>query len=546
MKFSIKTPLYINELGQRPNQEDAIYPQAGVGARHDRLFIICDGMGGYEGGEKASTTVASSLGQWFSRNTAPGEVLTKDQLIQAIMDAYDKLDSVAGTANAHMGTTLALVYFHRGGCVAAHIGDSRIYHLRPSTNQILYKSRDHSQIKESVEGGKRNIITRAMTPNATNRCLPDIANITDIKAGDYFFICSDGILEQLQDQELLSLLSTEDEERKKMTKLLAMTRNNKDNHSAYLISVESVTSEIGDEKLISNETEMSDFIDPVVASGAAALASTANAAQGEVFDAIDDAPQQIVDNDAATQSIQTPYQQQANAQPVVQPQQPTQQPAQQPAQQPRPASQQHHQIGQGGAVLSGKKKNSGRNKFLIPAIAVAAAIIGFICFLVAMKACDNSNVQRPSDEQINNVISGANNNSDNNVSTPAHNSGGTTTTTTTTTRTVTRQQPAPASNNRQNNTDRRNTSTNNRPVNPSNQAEQVIRNSNGNSNNNNNNSQINRDARRYLGNGNNSNNNNNSNNIENSIRNNQQQAQPRNGNSGNQGGSLFNKPGKDN
>ena len=164
MKFTVRTPLFIQELGKRANQEDAIYPQAGCGARHDRLFIVCDGMGGYEHGEVASNTIAGALGQWFQRNTAPGEAFSKDQLIQALMEAYDRLDATVAPEQNLMGTTLALVYLHRGGCIAAHIGDSRIYHIRPSHKQVLYKSRDHSKIKEQGGDVPKNIITRAITP----------------------------------------------------------------------------------------------------------------------------------------------------------------------------------------------------------------------------------------------------------------------------------------------------------------------------------------------------------------------------------------------
>ncbi len=46
MKFTINTPLAIHELGKRQNQEDAIYPVIGNATADDRLFLVCDGMGG--------------------------------------------------------------------------------------------------------------------------------------------------------------------------------------------------------------------------------------------------------------------------------------------------------------------------------------------------------------------------------------------------------------------------------------------------------------------------------------------------------------------
>lgn len=62
MKNSLYPPLSIHEIGQRTNQEDAI-------AQWDnRLFVLCDGMGGHEKGEVASQTVCQSLVKWFDNN----------------------------------------------------------------------------------------------------------------------------------------------------------------------------------------------------------------------------------------------------------------------------------------------------------------------------------------------------------------------------------------------------------------------------------------------------------------------------------------------
>ena len=54
MKYQLFPPLSIYELGQRSNQEDALYPLNGEATSSDRLFVLCDGMGGHEKGEVAS------------------------------------------------------------------------------------------------------------------------------------------------------------------------------------------------------------------------------------------------------------------------------------------------------------------------------------------------------------------------------------------------------------------------------------------------------------------------------------------------------------
>ena len=66
MKISLYPPLSIHEIGNRDNQEDALWPlQPTV---NDRLFVLCDGMGGHEHGEVASQTVTQALGQWFAEH----------------------------------------------------------------------------------------------------------------------------------------------------------------------------------------------------------------------------------------------------------------------------------------------------------------------------------------------------------------------------------------------------------------------------------------------------------------------------------------------
>ena len=255
MKISIYPPLSIHEIGQRPNQEDAI-------AQWDnRLFVLCDGMGGHEHGEVASQTVSQAIVDWYK--TKAIEPLTKAQIEDALAYAYVKLDEKDGGEFRKMGTTLTLLYIGSTGILAAHMGDSRIYHIRPNVG-ILYQSRDHSLVFDLFQSGEityeemsnfaqKNIVTRAMTPGEDNRMRPDIIQITDVQSGDYFYMCSDGMLEQMSDSELVALLSSDVSDEEKRIQLLQATSNNQDNHSAWLIHVEDVIFEAGDENLVNEE-----------------------------------------------------------------------------------------------------------------------------------------------------------------------------------------------------------------------------------------------------------------------------------------------------
>ena len=264
MKIKILQPQAIHELGQRGNQEDSIYPVLGAATTDDCLFVLCDGMGGHSKGEVASGTVCEAIGHYFRENVNPGDVMRDESFYKALEYAYRQLDIKDDNSSKKMGTTLTFLYFHRGGCTAAHIGDSRVYHLRPATDTILYKSRDHSLVYELYQAGEisfddmkthpqKNVITRAMQPGEEARVKPDIVHITDIKPDDYFYICSDGMLEEMEDDELLSILNNNESDEEKRQQLIEATKNNKDNHSAYLIHIAEVVGEMSDSRLLNDE-----------------------------------------------------------------------------------------------------------------------------------------------------------------------------------------------------------------------------------------------------------------------------------------------------
>ena len=263
MKYQLFPPLSIYELGQRSNQEDALFPLNGEATSNTRLFVLCDGMGGHESGEVASQTVCQSLGKWFAEHVMPDCPFSDDMLHDALEYAYTELDKHDKDAIKKMGTTLTLLYMHRHGITAAHIGDSRIYHVRPGFG-ILYQSRDHSLVFDLFQAGeisyeemlthpRKNIITRAMSPGIDNRMRPDIIHITDILPDDWFYMCSDGMLEHMSNEELLSLFSSDITDEEKRNRLIKATTNNQDNHTAWLIHIKDEINEEGDANLVNEE-----------------------------------------------------------------------------------------------------------------------------------------------------------------------------------------------------------------------------------------------------------------------------------------------------
>lgn len=264
MKISINNPVYLNEIGRRSNQEDSIYPEIGQATTESKIFIVCDGMGGHEHGEVASQTVCHALSDYINHHW-DGRFFSDDLWYDALQATICQINKLDDDSVRKPGTTMTFLCLHRGGVLVAHIGDSRIYHIRPSEQRILYKSRDHSLVYDLFLAGeitqeemttydKKNVLTRAILPNMDREPKADIAHITDVQAGDYFVLCTDGLLEKMSDQELIGLFTKNSSNEKKCHDLLQMTQDNADNHSAYIIQIRDIEAEEGDEQLINDES----------------------------------------------------------------------------------------------------------------------------------------------------------------------------------------------------------------------------------------------------------------------------------------------------
>lgn len=267
MKITIRQPLGFSEIGRKANQEDCVYPPINKVSTNNCFFILCDGMGGHEHGEVASATVCEAFGKYFETHQPEDGVMTPDLFKQALDYAYDELDKKDAGGSKKMGTTMTCLYLHKNGYLVAHIGDSRIYHIRPNTG-VVYQSSDHSLVNDLLRAGElteeeavnfpqKNVITSAMQPNLERRHKADVYSFSDIKKGDYFFLCCDGVLEQLTNDKLCEVLSDKimnDSQKLKAIKQVC-DGNTKDNYTCYLIPIEDVKEEKGD-----RGTEQTDIV----------------------------------------------------------------------------------------------------------------------------------------------------------------------------------------------------------------------------------------------------------------------------------------------
>lgn len=251
MDIQLNTAYSFCQQGHRNYQEDSRYPDAETISGNQRFFIVCDGVGGCDKGEVASQTVCQAMSK--AMTVFDFSIDFTNQHFHKVLDAaYNALDKVANDENRDMGTTMTFMCFHAGGCTMAHIGDSRIYQIRPAEG-IIYRSDDHSLVNSMVHNGmltpdeaenhpQRNVITRYMEPVEAdqNRCMATVMRTEDVKAGDYFLLCTDGVLHCISDDQLLDLLSGKESDEEKMQTLAAKCNDSEDNNTAWLVGIQSV------------------------------------------------------------------------------------------------------------------------------------------------------------------------------------------------------------------------------------------------------------------------------------------------------------------
>jgi len=265
MKIHLYQSYSFHQQGLRDYQEDSRFPDTDVPKTSQRFFLVCDGVGGCEKGEIASQTVCGTFGKVLSGFDF-GKDFKNSDLSHVLDKVYDALDEEANDENREMATTMTFIAFHEGGCTMAHIGDSRIYQIRPSEG-ILYRSDDHSMVNSMVHNGmispeeainhpQSNVITRYMesVESDQNRSMATVMRTKDIQAGDYFFLCTDGVLHCVSDDVLMDILVSDNDDESKIQTIAMTCQNCEDNNTAYLIHVSNVETD----PITASQTEMHD------------------------------------------------------------------------------------------------------------------------------------------------------------------------------------------------------------------------------------------------------------------------------------------------
>lgn len=236
----------LTDVGQRRKiNQDCVYASVEPVGNLPNLFIVADGMGGHKAGDFASrfavNAVRESIGA--SQETNPIKLIRDaiDLANRGILRESDEHEEMRG-----MGTTIVVTTIIDRYAYTANVGDSRLYLLGDTLNQI---TKDHSLVEEMVRLGEiteaearnhpdKNIITRAV--GATSNVDIDFFDYK-VGPGGIILMCSDGLSNMVEDEEIRRILrrTISIEEKARVLVETANENGGKDNIAVILVEPDS-------------------------------------------------------------------------------------------------------------------------------------------------------------------------------------------------------------------------------------------------------------------------------------------------------------------
>jgi serine/threonine protein phosphatase PrpC len=215
-------------LGDRQdNQDRAAIVVAGDAA----IMLVFDGMGGHSDGARAAETGLNVVQDMFMSCTLP-VFDPQGFLYTALARAHDEVVALGSdvAVDFRPRATCAICLVQEGGAYWAHIGDSRIYHVRDG--RVLARSRDHSHVEVLIQEGAiteeeaqdhpmRNFVECCIGGDAP---LPDmsITNKKTLRRGDVLLACTDGLWSGLSDEDMAEIGTPGDDNLRQNLKSLSI------------------------------------------------------------------------------------------------------------------------------------------------------------------------------------------------------------------------------------------------------------------------------------------------------------------------------------
>lgn len=209
MKFTINQG---SRQGPRQYNQDKI---AYSYSREALLVVLADGMGGHRNGDVAAQIAIKTLTDAFQRLALPALLSPASFLRDTIMLAHQAILDyvVAHNLLDHPRTTIVAAIAQDDALHIAHVGDSRLYHIRDS--QVLYRTEDHSKVQLMFRRGLLSLGQMGLHPerNKIYNCLGgdvspkvEVSPRRELRDGDTVMLCSDGVWSLVGDEKMAEIL----------------------------------------------------------------------------------------------------------------------------------------------------------------------------------------------------------------------------------------------------------------------------------------------------------------------------------------------------
>lgn len=250
--MTVKELVAYTHQGKRTFNEDSLYPnnsQINTKTEENFIFLVCDGVGGSKNGQIASQICCERIPQYLKNHKKEFFDNSAKTLTQSIRNVEQEINSLIqkNPTLEDMATTIAILIVLEENVFVGWIGDSRVYQIR--NNKILTKTKDHSFVNLLIDNGvineeeakthpKRNHILRAIQAGNTSAELDYLENIAT-KVGDFFFLCSDGVMEAINDNFLETSLGEHTDLEVVKDKIIEKCmKDSKDNFTFILLRIE--------------------------------------------------------------------------------------------------------------------------------------------------------------------------------------------------------------------------------------------------------------------------------------------------------------------
>lgn len=224
----------ISDVGcVRKLNEDSVYSCAD-------LWLVADGMGGHACGDVASRIAIDTIAQSFANNNDLS--LAIESAHQKVLAQGDRSETQKG-----MGTTVVALTSREDEFEIAWVGDSRAYLWQPDRKELTLLTTDHSLVAELVRKGmlsneqahrhpKRHMITRCLGSRNARDFQVDVCRGT-WQSGEQILLCSDGLSDELSDEQMVSLLQQPKSNQSILNNLVCAAKEagGRDNISAILV-----------------------------------------------------------------------------------------------------------------------------------------------------------------------------------------------------------------------------------------------------------------------------------------------------------------------